>query len=118
MGMFHHENHAAVQANGSIMMGMFVCCVFASQKPSKQQFFVPTKTDVAVKLLMFISYSNAQSVNELLCLSVFGCDGHTTNADHQRQKQWHIYIIYVPSHVLCTRIAMSVMSRATATEVR
>jgi hypothetical protein len=27
-GMFHNRNHAAGEANGSIMVGMFVCCVF------------------------------------------------------------------------------------------
>jgi hypothetical protein len=27
-GVFHHRNHAAGEANGSIMLGMFVCCVF------------------------------------------------------------------------------------------
>ncbi len=53
--MFHHENHAAVEANSFIMVGMFVCCVFASQKPSERQFFVPAKMDIAVKLLIFIS---------------------------------------------------------------
>ncbi len=32
-GMFLHKNHAAGEANGSIMVGMFVCCVYAIQKP-------------------------------------------------------------------------------------
>jgi hypothetical protein len=27
-GMFHHKNHAAGEANSSIIVGMFVCCVF------------------------------------------------------------------------------------------
>jgi hypothetical protein len=27
-GVFHHRNHAAGEATGSIMVGMFVCCVF------------------------------------------------------------------------------------------
>jgi hypothetical protein len=27
-GMFCHKNKAAGEANGSIMVGMFVCCVF------------------------------------------------------------------------------------------
>jgi hypothetical protein len=27
-GVFHHRNHAAGEANGSIMVGKFVCCVF------------------------------------------------------------------------------------------
>jgi hypothetical protein len=27
-GVFHHRNHDAGEANGSIMVGMFVCCVF------------------------------------------------------------------------------------------
>jgi hypothetical protein len=27
-GVFHHINHVTGEANGSIMVGMFVCCVF------------------------------------------------------------------------------------------
>jgi hypothetical protein len=27
-GMFCHKNHATGEANGSIIVGMFVCCVF------------------------------------------------------------------------------------------
>jgi hypothetical protein len=27
-GVFRHRNHAAGEANGSIMVGIFVCCVF------------------------------------------------------------------------------------------
>jgi hypothetical protein len=27
-GVFRHRDHAAGEANGSIMVGMFVCCVF------------------------------------------------------------------------------------------
>jgi hypothetical protein len=49
--MFIHQNHGAGGGNGSIMVGMFVCLCLASKKPSKQEFFVPARTDVAVKLL-------------------------------------------------------------------
>ncbi len=49
-GMILHKNHAAKEANGSIMVGMFVCCVFASQKPSERELFVPARTDLAVIL--------------------------------------------------------------------
>jgi hypothetical protein len=27
-GVFHHKNHSVGEAKGSIMVGMFVCCVF------------------------------------------------------------------------------------------
>ena len=33
------------------MVGMFVCLCLASKKPSKREFFVPARTNVAVKLL-------------------------------------------------------------------
>ena len=49
--MFIHQNHGAGGGNGSIMVGMFVCLCLASKKPSKREFFVPARTDVAVKLL-------------------------------------------------------------------
>ncbi len=31
-GMFWHKNHASNKANSSIMVGMFVCCVFCQPK--------------------------------------------------------------------------------------
>jgi hypothetical protein len=34
------------------MVGMFVCLYLASKKPSKREFFVPARTDLAVKLLI------------------------------------------------------------------
>ena len=37
------------------MVGMFVCLCLASKKSSKQEFFVPTRTDLAVKLF-YINY--------------------------------------------------------------
>jgi hypothetical protein len=49
--MFIHQNHGAGGGNGSIMVGMFVCLCLASKKPSKREFFVPARTNVAVKLL-------------------------------------------------------------------
>jgi hypothetical protein len=45
------QNHGAGGGNGSIMVGMFVCLRLASQKPSKQEFFTPTRTDLGVKLV-------------------------------------------------------------------
>ena len=33
------------------MVRMFVCLCLASQKPSEREFFVPARTDLAVKLL-------------------------------------------------------------------
>jgi hypothetical protein len=56
-GVFIYGNHGAGGGNGSIMVGMFVSCVypvcfrcFASKKPSEREFFVPVRTNLAVKL--------------------------------------------------------------------
>ena len=49
--MFIHQNHGAGEGNGSVTVGMFVCLCLASKKPSEQEFFVPARTDLAVKLL-------------------------------------------------------------------
>ena len=53
-GMFIHKNLAAGVENGSIMVGMFVFLCLASQNPSEQEFFIPTRTDLSVKLLTLI----------------------------------------------------------------
>jgi hypothetical protein len=49
--MLDQQNHAALGANGSIMVGMCVCLCLASKKPSEREFFVPAGTDLGVKLL-------------------------------------------------------------------
>ena len=49
--MLGKQNHAAGGENGSIMVGMFVCLCLASEKPSKRVFFIPSRTDLGVKLL-------------------------------------------------------------------
>jgi hypothetical protein len=49
--MLIHQNHAAGEENGSIMVGMFVYLCLASKKPSEREFFVPAGTDLGVKLL-------------------------------------------------------------------
>jgi len=49
--MLIHQNHAAGEENGSIMVGMFVCLCLASKKPSEREFFVSAGTDLGVKLL-------------------------------------------------------------------
>jgi hypothetical protein len=49
--MLDRQNHAAGGANGSIMVGMFVCLCLTSKKPSERVFFVPAGTDLGVKLL-------------------------------------------------------------------
>jgi hypothetical protein len=49
--MLIHQNHAAGEENGSIMVGMFVCLCLAIKKPSEREFFVPAGTDLGVKLL-------------------------------------------------------------------
>ena len=48
--MLVHQNLATGEENGSIMVGMFVLLCLASQKPSEREFFVPTRTDLGVKL--------------------------------------------------------------------
>jgi hypothetical protein len=43
--------------NGPIMVRMFVCLCLASEKPSEQAFFVPSRTDfLGVKLLNHYLY--------------------------------------------------------------
>jgi hypothetical protein len=49
--MLVRQNHAAKGANGSMMVGMFVCLCFASKMPSMQEVFDTTRTDLDVKLL-------------------------------------------------------------------
>jgi hypothetical protein len=67
---------------------------------------------------MFIPYTKAQRINELLCMFVAGRDGHIANAKHWRQQRQHIYIVYVPPHAPCFWFGMSAMFRAMAAEVR
>ncbi len=49
-GMLGQQNHAAGGANGFIMVWMIVCLCFASQKPSKQEFILPTRMDLNIEL--------------------------------------------------------------------
>jgi hypothetical protein len=50
--VFIHQNHGGAGGeNGYIMVGMFVCVCLASQNPFEQEFFVPARTDLGVKLL-------------------------------------------------------------------
>ena len=49
--MFLHQNHGAGGGNGSVTVGMFVSLCLDSKKPSEREFFVPARTDLAVKLL-------------------------------------------------------------------
>ncbi len=51
LGVLDRQNHAAGGANGSIMVGIFVCLCLPSKKPSEREFLVPTRTDLGVKLL-------------------------------------------------------------------
>jgi len=57
-----HQNHADGGENGSIMVGIIVSLCLASKKPSEKKFFVPTGTDLAVKL---------SSVNPIFDLAKF-----------------------------------------------
>jgi hypothetical protein len=65
-GMLIHQNHAAGEENGSIMVGMFVCLCLASKKPSEREFFVPAGTDLGVKLLTAMAFCERPLVYELL----------------------------------------------------
>ncbi len=67
---------------------------------------------------MFILYNKTQRIDELSCMFVASCDVHTANAEHWRQQQWHIYVVYVPPHAPCSWFGMSAMFRAMAAEVR
>ena len=42
----------------------------------------------------------------------------TTNAEHQRQQRWHIYVVYGPPCDWYARFAMPAMFGASAAEVR
>ncbi len=61
---------------------------------------------------MFIPYTKAQRIDESLGVFVAGRDGCTANAEHGRQQQRHIYVVYVPPHGPCPWFGMSVMFRA------
>ncbi len=70
------QNQANARANGSIMVGMFVCLCFASQKPSKQELFISTGTNLAVtllKLLLRISMDSILMCSKPLLYVYYGC---------------------------------------------
>ena len=45
-----HQNHAAGEKNGSIMVGMFASLCLASKKSSERELFVPAGMHLGVKL--------------------------------------------------------------------
>ncbi len=45
-----------------------------------------------------------------------GCDGRTANAEHQRQQQRHIYVVYDPPHGQYAWFAMLAMFGALAAD--
>ena len=49
-GKLIHQNHAAGEENGSIMVGMFVSLSLASKKSSEREFFVPAGTLIGAEL--------------------------------------------------------------------
>ncbi len=65
---------------------------------------------------MFISYSKARRIDELSCLFIAGLDRCTADAEHRRQQQRHIYIVYAPPHAPCPWFGMSAMFRCKAAE--
>ena len=48
--------------------------------------------------MLILSYSKARRVVESSCLIVTGRDGHTADAEHQRQRRRHKCIAYGPPH--------------------
>jgi hypothetical protein len=54
------------------MVGMFVCLCLVSKKLSEQEFFVPARTDLGVKLLSAIQSNSHVRCNES---RVSRCDG-------------------------------------------
>jgi hypothetical protein len=49
-GTLIHQNHAAGEENGSIMVGMFVSLCLASKKSSEREFFVPAGMLIGAEL--------------------------------------------------------------------
>jgi hypothetical protein len=66
---------------------------------------------------MFIGYSKARHIDELLCLIFASRDGCTADEEHWREQQLYVYIVYVPPHGPCPWFGMSAMFRAIAAEV-
>jgi len=54
--MLVHQNHAAVEENGSIMVGMFVSLCLASKKSSEREFFFPAGMHLGVMLLSKVRF--------------------------------------------------------------
>jgi len=46
------------------------------------------------------------------------CDGHAADAEHQRQQQWHIYVVYVSLLVRHARFALEGIYKSMAIEIR
>jgi hypothetical protein len=69
-GTLIHQNHAAGEENGSIMVGMFVSLCLASKKPSEREFFAPAGTDLGVKLLGD-DYATQMNLYDLVFRMVF-----------------------------------------------
>ncbi len=55
-GTLVHQNHAAVEENGSIMVGMFVSLCLASKKSSEREFFFPAGMHLGVMLLSKVRF--------------------------------------------------------------
>jgi len=49
-GTLVHQNHAAEEENGSIMVGMFVSLCLASKKSSERELFLPAGMRLGVAL--------------------------------------------------------------------
>ncbi len=67
---------------------------------------------------MFIPYTKAQRIDESSCMFVADHDGRTADAEHRRQQQRHICVVYVLPHAPCPWFGMSAMFRAMEAKVR
>jgi hypothetical protein len=71
-----------------------------------------------LSLIMFISYSKKRRVDKSSSAMFAGRDGHSADAEHQRQQQWHIHVVNGRTHDRYARFAMPAMLGASAAEAR
>ena len=83
-----------------------------------QQVYVDKIKTKKLLLLLFVRLSRSLHFGKFACLMITGCVGCTADAEHQRQQQRHIYVVYGPTHDRYAWFAMPAMFRASATEVQ
>ena len=67
---------------------------------------------------MLVSYPKARHFDESSSVMFVGRDGRTADAEHQRQQQRHIHVVYGPPRDRYAQFAMPVMLGASATDHR